>query len=301
MPTAERPQLLDVVPGILRRFDGGLHPAAVDGQEEQRVDGAVASVFELLLLARTGDRSPDRVALEYLEVGFLVDGHDPDPVLRQSFRVGVAPQDLLLALFELLVEPGGAPVAGAVWLQVHIIENASDGPCGDRVHEAVGHRSASEILTRPGCDVQAFGHRLPTGACEDLGSLEGGNLLRTAHAGCVQQECLHAAFLGAAADAPDRGSVTLQTRGHRRDGLSRSNGEYDASMLDVRERPVAATSHGLQDRNIRGGNGEGARFLATHGNASPERVGTMPTIADGVNLLHYFCPGTLAHAFKGLT
>jgi hypothetical protein len=44
-------------------------------------------------------------------------------------------------------------------------------------------------------------------------------------------------------------------------------------VLDLKEGQVAATSHSLHDRSISGGNSEGARLSATHGNASPGTAG----------------------------
>jgi hypothetical protein len=94
----------------------------------------------------------------------------------------------------------------------------------------------------------------------------GGNLLRTSQAGLVQQEFLQAALLVTAADTPDRGSVTLQARGHRLDGLSGGHGEHDAGVLNLEEGQVAATRHSSQDRSICDSDGQGTRLSATHGN-----------------------------------
>jgi hypothetical protein len=68
MPAAERPQRPDVVLGILRGLDGYLHPTAVDDQEQQQVDGAVAGVLKLLLLDGAREGAADRVTLQHLEV-----------------------------------------------------------------------------------------------------------------------------------------------------------------------------------------------------------------------------------------
>jgi hypothetical protein len=82
----------------------------------------------------------------------------------------------------------------------------------------------------------------------------------------VQQEFLQATLLVTAADAPDRGSVTLQARGHRLDGFSGGHGEHDAGVLNLEEGQVAAPSHSVQDRSISDSDGQGARLSATHGN-----------------------------------
>jgi len=174
MAVAKCPQRLEVVFRILGGLDRYLHPTAVDNQEEQQVDGTVAGVLELLLLDGTRDSSPDRVTLQHLEVRFLIDSHDPEALAGQLFRMGVAPQDLLRTPLELLVETGRPPVAGAVRLQVHVVENAPDGTRADGLHDAVGHCLASEIRAGPVRDVQALGNRLQAGEFDDLGALEGG-------------------------------------------------------------------------------------------------------------------------------
>ena len=107
------------------------------------------------------------------------------------------------------------------------------------VDDAVGDRLAGQILAGPVGDVQALGDRLQAGQFDDLGALEGGNLLRTAEAGFVQQESLQAALLVAATDAPDGGPVTLQPGGDRLDRFPGGNGQDDAGMLDLEPRPDA--------------------------------------------------------------
>jgi hypothetical protein len=176
MPMAKSSQLLDVVLRILRGLDCHLHPTRVDDQEKQQVDGAVAGVLELLLFDGTGDSSSDRLALEHLEIGFLIDGHYPDALAGQSFRMGIAPQDLLRTLFELLVEATRPPVAGAVGLQVHRVEKALDGTRADGLHDAVGSRLTSEIHAGPVGNVQALGNGFQAGQFDDLGALQGGEI-----------------------------------------------------------------------------------------------------------------------------
>src|SRR5262245_60352664 len=58
----------------------------------------------------------------------------------------------------------------------------------------------------------------------------GGNLLRPAHAGLVQQERLQAALLVAATDPPDGAGMTLQALGYGADGFTSGNGQDDAGM-----------------------------------------------------------------------
>ena len=126
----------------------------------------------------------------------------------------------------------------------------------------------------------------------------GGNLLRTAHAGLVQQEMSPAAVLIAATDAPDGGPVALQVGGHGLDGLTAGDGQDDTSVLDLEPGQPAAARDRLQDREIRFSDGHRARFPATHGTTSDAEAGAIPSIAVSPNLLHDFVPEPLAGVWK---
>jgi hypothetical protein len=125
----------------------------------------------------------------------------------------------------------------------------------------------------------------------------GGNLLRAAHAGFVQQESFPAALLVATTDPPDRGSVALQAVGYRLDRLTASNGQDDAGMFDLKEGQVSAACHGLQDRGVGGSNRQRERLPATHGVTSAAGTGPIPTIPLSANLLHNFVPGPLGQVY----
>src|SRR5215467_9321342 len=120
VPAAKRPRLPDIVVRILAGLGRNFHPTGVDDQEKQQVDDAVARVLKLLLLDGARDGASDRVTLQHLKVGLLIDRNDPEALASQPFRMGIAPKDLLGALLELLIEAGGPPVTGAVRLQVHV-------------------------------------------------------------------------------------------------------------------------------------------------------------------------------------
>ena len=64
MATAEFLQLLDVVRRVFRLRACRFHPAVVNNQDVQNVDGPMPGVLELLLFDRAGDRSTDRVAFQ---------------------------------------------------------------------------------------------------------------------------------------------------------------------------------------------------------------------------------------------
>src|SRR5947209_5877249 len=94
-------------------------------------------------------------------------------------------------------------------------------------------RARSALVQWVMCKPSAIGSRQASST--SWARWRGGNLLRTPQAGFVQQEFLPTALLVTAAHPPDRGSVTLQARGHRPDGLPRGHGEHDAGVLDLKE------------------------------------------------------------------
>ena len=78
----------------------------------------------------------------------------------------------------------------------------------------------------------------------------GGNLLRPALAGFVQQESLQPALLVAAADTPDRGRVALQAAGYGPDGFASGHGQDDAGMLNLEPGQTSGSGNPLQDRQV---------------------------------------------------
>jgi hypothetical protein len=62
-------QRLEVMLSIFTCWTGGLHATAVHDQKQQHIDGAVASIFKLLLLDRAGDSPPDGGAFKRLQIG----------------------------------------------------------------------------------------------------------------------------------------------------------------------------------------------------------------------------------------
>src|SRR5215212_9493692 len=79
----------------------------------------------------------------------------------------------------------------------------------------------------------------------------GGNLLRTAHTGFVQQEGLQAALLIATSDTPDGGRITLKTVGDGLDALTGGDSQDDAGMLDLEPSQIPGAGDCLEDREIR--------------------------------------------------
>src|SRR5258707_89606 len=102
----------------------------------------------------------------------------------------------------------------------------------------------------------------------------------------VQQEALPAALFVAATDSPDGGRIAFDLGSHGADGFTTGDGQYDACVLDLEPGQVSGTGNSLKDREVRGGDGEGARFPSTHGRNSG--------VAIGLNLPAYRYPEFLA-------
>ena len=70
----------------------------------------VAYVLKLLLFDRARNRPTDRVALNRLEIGHLVDAGDPKAAAHQARGGGITPQNLLRPLFEQRVQARRFPI-----------------------------------------------------------------------------------------------------------------------------------------------------------------------------------------------
>ena len=174
MPSSKTFQGLDVVSRV---FDGPAerhHSSAVNYQECEDIDRTMSDVLELLMFDEAGNGATDRRAFQHLQVWHFVNADDPDATLGQEFSMGIAPQDRAGSGQELLIEPGGFPVTGAVRLQVDLFKNAADLPITDGWDDAVEYRLPGQVDAGPVCDVQAFGNGFQTSQLDDLGSLEGG-------------------------------------------------------------------------------------------------------------------------------
>ncbi len=140
----------------------------------------MSGVLELPLLDRAGDRSPDRVPLQDLAIGLLIDADHPITPAGQPLSVGIAPEDLLGPGLELGIEPGRLPVPGAVRLEVHAVEDCANGSVADRRDDPILDRLPGQVLAGPVRDVQPLGDRLQAGQADDLRPQEGGKSGRAA-------------------------------------------------------------------------------------------------------------------------
>ena len=129
----------------------------------------------------------------------------------------------------------------------------------------------------------------------------GGNLLRTAHAGFVQQESLPAALLVAAADSPNGARITLQPISDGPDGFTGGDGKDDAGMLDLEPSKTPRSGNPSKDGKIRGSNNQGARFPAAHRSTSYAEADLYLQHTAPSNFLRDFMPGPLGQGFASYT
>jgi hypothetical protein len=117
------PQGLKVMGGVLGHWESSFHPATMHDQKQQHVDCAMPSICKLLLLDRAGDGSTNRLAFNGLQIRHLINADDPKAAANQALGIGIAPQDLLRALLEQRVQVRCFPIACAMRLQVHLVQN----------------------------------------------------------------------------------------------------------------------------------------------------------------------------------
>src|SRR5205085_4995762 len=125
-------------------------------------------VLEFLLFDPTRPRTPDRPPLHNLQVGDLIDAHDPEPARGQTLGISVAPQHPLGPLLELRIEASRLPVACAVRLQVDAVQDLSYRTRADGLDDTIADRLAGQVGTAPVGDVQPSGDGFQTGQLHDL-------------------------------------------------------------------------------------------------------------------------------------
>ncbi len=159
--------------------EGQLHQSGMHHQEHQQVHGPMPGIVELLLFNRARDRSADRLALQNLKGGNFIDTNHPAALFGQSIRISIAPKDLLRSLLKPGIQTGGLPIAGAMGLQIDIVQQPANRCRTDRADDAVLDGLASEVLTGPMGDVQALGNGFQAGQFNDLRSLHRCGLLQS--------------------------------------------------------------------------------------------------------------------------
>ncbi len=183
-------------------------------QEHQHVHCPVPDVVELLLLDRSRDRSADRTTLQYLECRDFIDTHYPDALFRKPSRISIAPKDLLRSFLESGIQARRLPIAGAMRLQIDVAQDISHGAWANASHNPVRHGLAGQVVTRPMCDVQSFGHRFQTSKSNDLCPLQRRNLHVTSRVALplISEQSDQPQVPIPLTSSPDRGIVALELR-----------------------------------------------------------------------------------------
>ena len=159
---------------VFSRLDHDLYQARVDHQKEQDVDGAMTGILKFLMFDRTRSGSTQRITLQHLTIRYLIDTNHPNAPFSQALSVPIAPQHLFCTVFELGIQPACFPIAGAMRLQIYVLQKAADSARSDLRDDTVNHCLTCQIDTRPVRDMQPFGHRLKTGQLYNLRPLQGG-------------------------------------------------------------------------------------------------------------------------------
>jgi hypothetical protein len=128
----------------------------------------MASVFKLLVFDETWQGTPNRMAFQHLAIGHFIRADDPPALVGQPLGIPIAPEDLFGTPFKLVIQPTGFPVAGAMRLQVYLLQNTPYGSCTHRWHDAFFNRLCRYITARPMGKMQARCHRFQTGQLYNL-------------------------------------------------------------------------------------------------------------------------------------
>ena len=94
--------------------------------------------------------------------------------MHQTLSMGVAPENFFGALFELCIQMRRFPIACAMRLQVHRVQNTPHSARADRRYNALNHHFAGQVLTAPVGNVQPLSDRFQTRQLHNLGTLQGG-------------------------------------------------------------------------------------------------------------------------------
>src|SRR5271169_4665565 len=125
----------------------------MNDQEHQHIHCPVTGIVELLLLDGSGDGSADGVTFQNLKGWNLIDTYHPDALFSQTIRIPIAPKDLRCSFLEPGIQASGLPIAGALRLQIDIMQDAANRCRTNRSDYTIVNCLASQVLARPVGDV----------------------------------------------------------------------------------------------------------------------------------------------------
>jgi len=134
----------------------------------------MAFVFKLLVFDETWQGTPNRMAFQHLAIWHFIRADDPPALVCQPLGIPITPQDLFRTPFKLVIQPTRFPVAGAMRLQVHLMQNTPYGSRANRWHDAFLNGLCRHLTARPMGNMQALRHRFQTGQLYNLRPLQGG-------------------------------------------------------------------------------------------------------------------------------
>src|SRR5271170_7200785 len=285
---------------IVLRQEYQFHQPRMHYQEHQHVHGAMPSIIELLLLDRSRDRSADGVTLQDLEGGNFVDAHHPDALCCQSRRIPIAPKDLLRSLLEPGIHPGCLPIAGAMGLQIDIVQDSPHRAWADASNNSIRHGLAGQVIARPMRDVQPFGHRFQTSEFNDLCPLHRSNLQITSRVALplVSEQARKTQALVPLTGSPDGGFVAVELGSKDFAALAGRDSQNNTRTTHPEPRQRIAMGDPFQFGDVRGANRQYFGSASSHAVPPTSRMKdhVPPNTTDSCNLVQVLRPITLGQS-----
>jgi hypothetical protein len=156
----------------------------------------------------------------------------PQPLLGQAMSRAVAPQHFLGPLFELGIPPRRLPIARAMRLQIHLMQNRAN-----RRRTNSGIPSVITWRARSWLDQWVMGNPFAIGSRQASWTIctrcRGGNPQRSASALRPFYHTGHTGLLITAAHSPDRARITLQLRRYRLNPFACCDRQHEPCMQDL--------------------------------------------------------------------
>src|SRR5271165_5738404 len=237
----------------------------------------VPCVVELLLLDRSRDRSADRITLQERQSWDFIDTHThhPDAPFCKPSRIPIAPKDLLRSLLEPSIQARCLPIAGAMGLQIDIAQDISHGAWADASHNSIRHGLAGQVVTRPMCDVQSFGHGFQTSKFNDLCPLQRRDLHATSRVALslISEQSDEPKLPILLTGSPDRGVVALELESDVFSPLACSNTQNNSGTPNLIPGQCIAVCDSFQFGDVPRDDSQHIGLASTHTGSSHAEIG----------------------------
>jgi len=259
---------------IILRQEYQIHQPGMHYQEYQHVRCPMPGVVELLLLDRSRNRSEDRITLQDLESWDFIDTHHPDVLFCKLTRIPIALKDLLRSLLEPSIQARCLRIAGAIGLQIDIAQDISHSAWADASHNSICHGLAGQVVTRPMCDVQSFGHEFQTSKFNDLYPLQRRDLHATSRVALslISEQSDEPKLLIPLTGSPDRGVVALELGSDVFSPLACSNSQNNSGTPDLIPGQCIAVCDSFQFGDVWRENSEHIWLVSTNTGSSHAEI-----------------------------